>query len=43
MRSAAVLGLMAAVLFPLPAQGCGESTAPRPLFRHKLMHTTRMT
>ena len=28
MRSAAVLGLMTAVLFPLPAQGCGESTAP---------------
>ena len=28
MRSAVVLGLMTAVSFPLPAQGCGESTAP---------------
>ena len=28
MRSAAVLGLMTAVLFPLPSQGCGKSTAP---------------
>ena len=28
MRSAVALGLMIAVLFPLPAQGCGKSTAP---------------
>lgn len=28
MRSAAVLGLMTAVLFPLPTQGCGMSNAP---------------
>ena len=28
MRSAIVLGLMIAVLFPLPAHGCGNSTDP---------------
>jgi hypothetical protein len=28
MKSVAVLGLLIAVLLPLPAQGCGESTAP---------------
>ena len=28
MRLAMVLGLMTAILFPLPAQGCGKSTAP---------------
>ena len=33
MRSALVLGLMTAVLFPLPVQGCGESTAPEAVVR----------
>ena len=28
MRSVIVLGLMTAILVPLPAHGCGKSTAP---------------